>query len=102
MTFFAAQRHPYVGEESEYTRPFIEENLEYRELLADIGEYEHLLVLGTSDLDHYVFDLRTSEYVVRAAGSSDIFARYKTFDELFEYVAQREFGNTADPGGSGG
>ncbi len=92
VVFYASRKAPYIGEEGEETEAFVEENFDFRELLADIGEYEHLLVLGHSDLDHYVFDLRTSDYVVKAAGSSDIVARYTTFDELFEYAAREALG----------
>lgn len=96
---YGSRRAPLAGHEGGEVMGLIEENLEWREMLADIAEYEHLLVLGFSDLDHYVYDLRTGQYVVKAGGSSDVFARYKTFEELFEHAARLALGCPEPPAG---
>ncbi|WP_428261667.1 YrhA family protein [Haliangium sp.] len=63
----------------------VEDNLDRR----DVEEFEHLLVLGDSGMDLYVYNLKRRVYEVLDSVSLDDFERFDTFDELMRHVLTR-------------
>jgi hypothetical protein len=89
VCFYGACATPLVGAETHKTREIVAENVDLHSLFPD---YRGVLVLGDSSMDHYLFYSETSEFVVKAAGSADVFVRSPRFEPVFEYAARTALG----------